>query len=88
MTVATVFHCMSQARTVMSKGEPAVWARGVPVLPLDVPGAALSPGSRTWSRAKGPAAAGAAAATSQPASHSRTNAMRALSRTITAPRCG
>jgi hypothetical protein len=29
-------------------GAPTVWAWGVPVLPLMVPGASVSPGSRTW----------------------------------------
>jgi hypothetical protein len=44
----------------MVKGMLAVWYLAVPVLPVEVPGAAVSPGSRIWSREKGPAAAGAA----------------------------
>ena len=50
VTVVTVFHDESHARTVMSNGTPVVWGRGVPVLPLVVPGAAVSPGSRICSR--------------------------------------
>ena len=34
---------------------PAVWAMGVPVLPLGVPGAAVSPGRRTCSFVTAPA---------------------------------
>jgi hypothetical protein len=45
----TVFHEESQALTVMVKGLPTVWGAGVPTLPLAVPGAAASPGTRTWS---------------------------------------
>ena len=36
------------------EGAPAVCADGVPVLPVAVPGAAVSPGSRIWSFAKAP----------------------------------
>src|SRR5512139_294719 len=50
VTVVTVFHWSSHARTVAEKGNPAVWARGVPVFPDEVPGAADSPGRSTWSR--------------------------------------
>ena len=32
------------ARTVTTKGVPAVWGVGVPVLPVPVPGAKVSPG--------------------------------------------
>src|ERR1044071_6740048 len=34
---------------------PAVWAVGEPVFPVDVPGAADSPGTSNWSLAKMPA---------------------------------
>src|SRR5262245_53288755 len=46
-TVVTRVHVLSQARTVMSNGMPATWARGEPVLPDGVPGAAVSPGINT-----------------------------------------
>ena len=45
------------ATTVTENGTPTVWLRGVPVLPVAVPGAAVSPGSSTCSRVNGPAAA-------------------------------
>src|SRR5712664_3525022 len=41
------FQFPSTAATVTLNAAPAVWAVGVPVLPLVVPGAALSPGART-----------------------------------------
>jgi hypothetical protein len=62
-TVGTRFQVASQARIVTLNGIPAVCARGVPVRPVDVPGAGLSPGSRTWSRVYGPASTGVAAMT-------------------------
>src|SRR5439155_9686591 len=43
--VLTTFQKLSTALTVMLKAVPAVLAVGVPVLPLAVPGAALSPGT-------------------------------------------
>ena len=44
----------STALTVTVNGLPAVCAVGVPVLPVAVPGAAVSPGSRICSFAKAP----------------------------------
>src|SRR5262245_41527857 len=49
-TELTRFQLESHARTVTVNGTPSVCARGVPVLPLAVPGAGLSPGSSTWIR--------------------------------------
>src|SRR5258708_7272243 len=43
--VLTTFPVASTQLTVAVKAVPAVWAKSVPVLPLAVPGAALSPGS-------------------------------------------
>ena len=51
----TGFQFASTALTVTLNGVPAVWADGVPVLPVAVPGAAVSPGSRIWSFANAPA---------------------------------
>src|SRR5262245_7186077 len=55
LTVLTRFQKASTALTVTSKPLPAIWALGVPVLPLIVPGAALSPGtsSCSWAKAAG-----------------------------------
>ena len=50
VTVVTVFQDASHARTVMSNGTPAVCVRGVPDLPVVVPGVADSPGNRICSR--------------------------------------
>ena len=50
----TTFQFASTALTVTLKAPPAVWADGVPVLPLAVPGAAVSPGRRIWSFANAP----------------------------------
>ncbi len=47
VTLVTVFHWSSHARTVNVKGMPATWARGTPLFPLVVPGAAVSPGIKT-----------------------------------------
>jgi len=47
VVVGTRFQPESQARTVTVNGTFAVWRFGVPVLPVVVPGAALSPGSNT-----------------------------------------
>ncbi len=48
--VLTKFQSASTALTVTVKAVPAVWAFGDPVLPVDVPGTAVSPGSSscTW----------------------------------------
>jgi hypothetical protein len=46
--VLTTFQLSSTAFTVTFKEVPAVWGvGGVPVLPVGVPGAAVSPGIRT-----------------------------------------
>jgi len=45
--VVTTVQVLSHAFTVTVNGMPATWARGVPVLPDPVPGAAVSPGSKT-----------------------------------------
>src|SRR2546422_2434935 len=50
--VLTTFQKLSTALTVMLKAVAAVLEVGVPVLPLAVPGAALSPGTSSWSLAK------------------------------------
>src|SRR5437773_2618158 len=52
VTVLTTFQKLSTALTVMLKAVAAVLAVGVPVLPLAVPGAAVSPGTSNWSLAK------------------------------------
>src|SRR6266852_5098753 len=46
------FQLASAALTVTVKAKPAVWAMGVPVLPLAVPGAAVSPGMSSCNLAK------------------------------------
>jgi hypothetical protein len=51
----TTFQCASTARTVTATVLPAVTALGVPVFPVDVPGAADSPGRRTCSFVAAPA---------------------------------
>ena len=51
----TRFQLASTALTVTLKPVPAVCADGEPVLPVPVPGAAVSPGIRNWSFAKAPA---------------------------------
>src|SRR6185312_640765 len=51
----TGFQFASTALTVTLNDDPAVCAFGAPVLPLAVPGAAVSPGIRIWSLAKAPA---------------------------------
>jgi hypothetical protein len=50
----TGFQFASTALTVTVKAEPAVRADGAPVLPVAVPGAALSPGMRIWSFVNAP----------------------------------
>ena len=51
----TTFQLASTALTVAVNELPAVCALGVPVLPVAVPGAAVSPGIRIWSFANAPA---------------------------------
>src|SRR3954469_24827845 len=51
----TGFQLASTALTVTVKLEPAVWVEGLPVLPVPVPGAAVSPGIKSWSFANAPA---------------------------------
>ena len=53
-TVLTRFHNASTALTVTLKALPEVVAVGVPVLPLTVPGAAVSPGTRSCSFVNAP----------------------------------
>ena len=53
--VLTRFQLASTALTVTLKALPAVWAEGVPVLPVALPGAAVSPGSKSWSLVNVPA---------------------------------
>src|SRR5438034_248639 len=55
VTLVTRFQLASTALTVRLKAAPAVWVLGVPVLPLAVPGAALSPGRSSCSLANDPA---------------------------------
>src|SRR6185503_17442987 len=52
VTLLTTFQKLSTALTVMLKAVAAVCAVGVPVLPLAVAGAAVSPGTSSWSFAK------------------------------------
>ena len=54
-TVFIKFQLASTALTVTVKAIPTVWALGVPVLPLVVPGAALSTGANNCSFANGAA---------------------------------
>ena len=51
----TTFQLASTALTVTVNAPPAVWADGAPVLPVAVPGAAVSPGMSSWSFVKAPA---------------------------------
>ena len=51
----TTFQLASTALTVALNDEPAVCAEGAPVLPVPVPGAAVSTGIRICSLAKAPA---------------------------------
>ena len=51
----TRFHCASTDRIVTVKTVPAVCAVGVPVLPVAVPGAAVSPGISSCSFVNAPA---------------------------------
>src|SRR3954453_19782314 len=51
----TRFQFASTALTVTLKEDPAVWADGVPVLPVALPGEAVSPGISSCSLLKAPA---------------------------------
>ena len=53
--VLTTFQLASTALTVTLKAVPAVCAEGVPLLPLTVAGAAVSPGANNCNLARGPA---------------------------------
>ena len=55
VTELTMFQFASTAFTTRLKPVPAVWANGVPVLPIAVPGAAVSPGASNCSLANDPA---------------------------------
>src|SRR3989442_793628 len=55
VTLVTTFQLASTALTVRLNAVPAVWADGVPVFPLGVPGAAVSPGVNTCNLTNGPA---------------------------------
>ena len=48
------FQLESTALTVTVKAVPAVWAVAVPLLPAEVPGAAVSPGTSSCSLANAP----------------------------------
>src|SRR5437879_3379457 len=50
----TRFHAASTERIVTLYAVPAAWAVGVPVLPVAVPGATVSPGTNTCNFANGP----------------------------------
>src|SRR5260221_9099088 len=52
--VLTRFQLASTALTVTLNGVSDVSAVGVPVLPVEVPGDAVSPGTNNWSLAKAP----------------------------------
>src|SRR2546427_2575995 len=51
----TMFQLASTALTVALNAVPAPWAVGVPLLPVAVPGAAVSPGTSNCSLTNGPA---------------------------------
>src|SRR5262245_51915033 len=55
LTVLTTFQKESTALTVIPKLTPTIWPLGVPLLPLAVPGAAVSPGTSNcnWAKAAG-----------------------------------
>ena len=55
VTLLTRFQFASTAFTVTEKATVAAWAEGVPVLPVAVPGAAVSPGKSSCSFVKAPA---------------------------------
>src|SRR6185369_5251061 len=52
LMVSTRFQLASTLLTVTLKGVPAACGLGVPVLPVGVPGAAVSPGTSNWSLLK------------------------------------
>src|SRR5256885_1336619 len=54
VTFVIRFQLASTARTVTENDAPAVCEVGDPVLPLAVPGAAISPGKRSCKREKAP----------------------------------
>jgi len=54
VTLLTRFQLASTARIVTVRAAPAVWVVGVPVLPVAVPGAAASPGTRSCNLTKAP----------------------------------
>ena len=58
VTLVTRFQSASTARTVTLKELPAVSAVGVPILPVAVPGAAVSPGANSCSFTNAPALTG------------------------------
>src|SRR5258708_24597858 len=47
VTLVSRFQFASTAFTVTLNATPAVWAEGAPVLPVALPGDAVSPGART-----------------------------------------
>ena len=55
VVVLTIFQLASTALTVTLKAVSGDWTLGVPVLPLAVPGAAVSPGANTCNWMNGPA---------------------------------
>ena len=55
ITLETTFQYASTAFAVTVSSVPAVCAEGVPVLPVAVPGAAVSPGTSSCSFSNGPA---------------------------------
>src|SRR5207247_9255238 len=61
VTFVIRFQLASTALTVTVNAAPAVCGVGVPVLPLAVLGAAVSPGTRIWSLVNGPTSTGIAA---------------------------
>src|SRR5215510_1463805 len=54
VTDETTFQLASTALAVTLKAVPAVCVLGDPVLPLPVPGAAVSPGTNSWSFTNAP----------------------------------
>src|SRR5437763_15572033 len=60
VTVLTRFQFASTALTVMGKAVPTVWAAGVPVLPVALPGEAVSPGTSSSNFVNGPGFTGIA----------------------------
>ena len=58
VTLVTRFQSASTARTVTLKELPAVSAVGVPILPVAVPGAAVSPGANSCNFTNAPALTG------------------------------